>query len=925
MIRACICLVFVTIVLCGGAAATAAAEPTNHDANLGPAATTGQQAHDGIPMRQHSLNLAMACGNELTFLRQYVLLKRLGKGREDDLATPVNEKEITKEWPVTQMIGKAALLHESESEFEPQATAAGGAVCSSRLGTERQVLDDWALLASNKKANTGEGAVALVNRVYAELFGRIGGLGSPACVLTRTSPTVAYLDQGAVFVRLSRPCLARQIRVVMSNPRHGPFHLDKGKVIPELAGTNGLPCLSELDDKEERYHGDWDMSVTDYTRLTYLLMGVEERRFGVDHQIDATLDVLNTRFLTLRSSPEQGATAREQFNLATSCGLLPNQYGSAVDTVQGTGVDPNLGRYGADGRDALDGTSFWEDLLRFFTVVLIALAALAAAAAIGALGAAMGVGGLGTLAVLAAGAVAVAAIITLFTASIEETENHLLMQNSARYLKNKLMMDELRKEGRKQDFNTIADLNEDLRIWLLERMQRIVEDDFVEYNAKPYARLSHFALLNLIDFSCDVHWAFVQSPQPGRADTSCDDKDKAVVTAAAAVFDLSAAKASVGSLEGRRLIPYRRLAEQNREFVEGDRRLTHLGAGADTMIAALQVWTGHMNYSPIGRAQPDSFGQLAFYSTTRYRPDPLILELAVDKSTPRKQQYRHSTREVYVRGDGWLITAGGTDEHAAQGLKFPLGIKLYNFSPTNDRGVGVPTTLMIDAASGPSNDPQYSRVRELLRFEGNRVDWGPGDNGTRYVTYSDNNCIAGTFACGLRPRSPVGFDERCETKISDRFFAIDSTTCRPIGAPFKDPGRGLYIAYYDHDGEWGFFEVAQHRDFKSIDEFIAKVSDQNSTHMNEWGSQDADDTITYVTLGGQVLEFTPEDEDFGADRRACGVVNNVDDASFNISDVPASSAGNCSPVGRRITIDLNDAEHPVRVAEDGAPLDDLFS
>src|SRR5207248_9849212 len=141
---------------------------------------------------------------------------------------------------------------------------------------------------------------------------------------------------------------------------------------------------------------------------------------------------------------------------------------------------------------------------------------------------------------------------------------------------------ELSQQGRRKDFDTIAKLNEELRIWLLKRMKRIANEDFIEYNAKPYGRLSHFAMLNLIDFACDIKWDYNLSAQMRGADAVCDDKDQAIVTSAAAVLDLSAAKAAVGSIDGRRLIPYRRLAVENQRYYAG-RSLLDLVGGADTM------------------------------------------------------------------------------------------------------------------------------------------------------------------------------------------------------------------------------------------------------------------------------------------------------------------------------------------------------
>lgn len=897
-------------------------------ADLGPPAMTGPDAAAGFATRARTLHLAMACGNEFEFVRGFAFASRFGK-RGDDPATPdFNEKDLSA-WPLTLMVGKAAVL--KDYEIEPVPTQAGRPICQHRLGNFDDVEKQWASLASDRIMRQGETAVDLVNRIYAELFTYSGDSINAACqrlAYSRYGEGPAGPETPFVYIGLTRSCLARQIRVVMSDPRHGPWHEEGGKVTPELPGTSvsKLPCLSEWSGKVEGIDGDWDMGVIEYTRLAHLLYAVRETSHGVAHEIAAALEVMNKRFLTLRSSPEQGATARESFNLATSCGNLPNQSGSAIDTVNGT-ADEGLGRYNEDARDALDGTTFWEDLLRFLAILAIIVAALVTAGIAGAVvGTIVGAIGATAGAVAAAAAavvVVVVAVGTLVTGSIEETENHLLMQNTSRYLKNKLMMAELSQQGYREEFDTIAKLNEEVRKWLLDRMQSIAEDDFVEYNAKPYARLSHFALLNLVDYACDIQWNYELAAQWHSADAQCDAKDQAIVTAAAAVLDLSAAKAAVGSLGGRRLIPYRRLVVENQRYYDG-RLLSELVGGADTMIAALQVWTGDLRYAPFTRASQGTFGQLIFYSTSRYRPDSMILDIAVNKTTPRQQQYRHSTREAYSSGDGWLITAGGTDERAAQGLSYP-GFTIYGLSPRDDRGVGVPTTLMTDTSSEPiAQPPRFATVREFLRFDGKEVDWGKDDDGNKLVSFSNNNCMTFGFACGLRPRKPSNFSEfNCTTPISDRFTAIDSTLCPAIGSP-TNANRGVYIAIYDHDGAWGFFEVVSRSAFPTVDAFVAKVRERNSAHSGTWGSKSADDEITYVTTDGRELKFTPEDEDFGADRRACGVVNHEEDSRFTISDVPASRASACRPVGRHIIIDLRHKMNPIRRAENGAPLDALF-
>ena len=925
------------------AAALPAAAQTAVD--LGPAATNGQAAHDGFAERAQRLHLVMACGNEYEFVQGFVLASRFGKkGFPDDPATGAKEPDLAA-WPLTLVLGKAAVL--ADASIDPTSTAVGRPVCHGALAEPAAVIDAWRPLARCRSPDDPASylgqpdsrgrcpearalprnapAQDVVNRVYEDWFGFRAEDDQGPC------SSVAYVffppGDSRVQVSLTRACLARQIRAVLLDDRHGPWTEEGGTVTPEVAGTDGLPCLSEFSGADVK--GDWDMGVLEYTRIAHVLYRVAERGHGVGFDVDKALERLNTRFLSLRSSPGD-ATARETFNLVFDCGNEQNQYGSAVDTVDGTGSDPGVGRYNEDGSEELD-PSFWDSFWRFLASLLIVVAAAAVAWAIGAALATIALAGGATAAAAAVAAVVAIVVIlgSVLLVSLDETENHLLMQNTSRYLKNKLMMAELARAGNREAFDTVADLNDDVREWLLERMQRIAEEDFLEYNAKPYARLSHFSLLNLIDYACDVRWNYDLAGLQRGADAPCDDKDKAVVTAAAALFDLSAAKAAVGSLEGRRLIPFRRRSEVNQQFYDG-RPLTELVAGADTMIAALQMWTGNDIFAPGGKAQPATFGQLSFYSTSRYRPDPMILDIAIDKSTPRAQQYRHFGREAYVSGNGWLLTAGGDDEGRPAGANLPLGIKIYIGAPATDYGVGVPTTLMTRAPIVIENGQPRprNRVRDFLRFDGKDVDFG-FDDGKPLKSFSNNNCIAGAFVCGLRPRLPDDFSPSCWKSIDTHFYAIDSTRCFALDNP--DDRADIFVALYDHDGidvdgsSWGFLEVAQQDRFgRSLDAFIDAVKAKNAGRVADWEKASADDDVTYTTTDDRTLEFEPEDEDFGADRRACGVVNHEGDSRFTISAVPAAEAANCRSVGRRIYIDLDDEEKPVRKAEEGGALDDLF-
>ena len=887
-------------------------------ADLSPAAATGQQASDTIRSRAKSLHFAMACKNEFAFAQAFALSSRYGKKGyvpSPDLA----------QWPVTLMLGKAEiLLDQTPNRFPCQGILDG------------DVLQTWLPLTRDGTAHPGEGPVDVVNRVYHDLYDAVDGIGAPACA----SVAVSIADK--VLLRLSNECLARQIRAVTTDPRHGPWNEKGGVVTPELPGTSAdkLPCLSEFKFKVSGLEGDWDMAVIEYTRLASLLYRVGASTQSIGPDIAAALQVLNTRLLTLRSSPDQGATARETFNLVASCGNLPNQFGDAIDTVNGTGTDPGTDRYSDDAKDALGNDSFWKKLLHFFKALLVVAAIAVAAVAVGLIAGAIAGALAGAAAVAVAVAVAVAAVvfITFAFGGIEETENHLLMQNTSRYLKNKLMMAELSGQDNRKAFNTISDLNEDVRSWLLDHLKRIAAEDFVEYNAKPYNRLSHASILNLLDYACDVSWDYESSRSILNSDKGCDDKDRAIVTSAAAVLDLSAAKDAVGSLEGRRFIPYRRLAEENYAYYTG-RSMLELTGGADSQLAALQIWTGQMRHAPDGRAAPGTFGDLVWYSTSQYRPDPLILDIAVNKSIAREQQYRHHTRERYVSGNGWLITAGGTDEGPAQGFRSPLGFTIYppiNGDVKNDRGVGVPTTLMTGAqirrADGKADG--RARITEFLRFEGNKQDWGLLDEGTSpsglntgkpLWSFSDNNCVAGSFACGLVLRFPSDFDPAsCHTiNVARNFFVVDSTKCAAFNDNDGITANDIFIAIFQSPQGWGFFEVAQQDAYgRSAAAFADAIKSNNKDRFGTWVSASSRDTVEYFAVTqNRLLKFTPKDEAFGADRRACGVVNHESGARLTISNVPATQQGACLSVGPRIYIDLNDAKNPIRRGEGGLALE----
>lgn len=883
----------------GAAAAHAGERLTVH---LGPRATDGASALATLGQREEATLAAWACRDEQGFREAVAHGRRSG------------------DWPIMHLVAKAGW---AASFSEPCLRSVqlppkdGGA--------------PWGPESLRRHTDAS-------SREYEALYG-------PACRDAVRPGNLFGPDGTYATVALSPACLVAQVRTVIVDPALGPWKIEGGRRIPRYPGTNAtlLPCLTDwLPGRGIMVagaEGDWDMGVIEYTRLARLL----EQAIAVDAVVtgDArrALDKIDRELLTLRGGP-----ADEAYDLVFSCGNKTNSFGTADDYVE------DDDRYDEEQRRAVSGEnpdedSFWEKLWKFLRVLLV-LAAIAfvAGALLGALtGGAALAGGLAGAAAVTTAVVLVAVWTTLWVAGIEETENHLLMQNTSKYLKNKRMMEELRDAGNRDGFAEVVEDNEAVRAWLLNRMQRIVEDDFVEYNSKPYARLSHMAILNLIDDACRSGWRWERL-----VDVGCDERDAAVVTAASAVYDLSAAKVALGSSQGRRLVTFRRLAKENLAFRDGldgaaPKRFLEFGSGADHLLGALQYWTGDTRHGPEGNASYDSVSQMLWYATSRrderdglpaYRPHSLVLDLALRKPAIFEQSYNHDGHERYAGGPGWLLSAGGDAAGYGQGLRFNfgwLGLAGVHFTvamsfEADDLGVGVPTALFADGIAA-----RRDTYREILRFEGNRDVLDP-DAMPRLESFSDNRCVAGSFACGMRLEIPEAiraclipavdtgwginlsflssaacpeFWNADEGTDTDFHLAVWHATCRARGAQPGCDERG-----------WGFVEIAQRSRFPTLQAYAEAYVAANRDRFRTWNASYGLDELEFWSVTqNRLIRFTPHNEDFDADCRACGTfVRHEGGARFTIRH-PAV-AGN-------ILIDLDDADAPIRRGEGGVQLDEV--
>ena len=220
------------------------------------------------------------------------------------------------------------------------------------------------------------------------------------------------------------------------------------------------------------------------------------------------------------------------------------------------------------------------------------------------------------------------------------------MINTSRFLTNQLIIDSLTDPVDKSVFE---EDQKEIREWLLQRLRRITCEDFIEYNSKPYQRLSIAAILNLYDFA----------------------KDDKLRDAARIVLDFASAKFAVGSNLNRRVVPFRRRMEENRDEIWGPsgdeegvvpRRLFDLGKGSDHQAAAMLFFTGQTQQLPTGAAleyerfsdeafvSRGSVGQMMWEATSSYVPHRVILDLAMAEVAKReKERRRKSPRPVALK------------------------------------------------------------------------------------------------------------------------------------------------------------------------------------------------------------------------------------------------------------------------------------
>ena len=363
---------------------------------------------------------------------------------------------------------------------------------------------------------------------------------------------------------------------------------------------------------------------------------------------------------------------------------------------------------------------------------------------------------------------------------VPETENHILMTESSRYLTNKLRAEDAVRRAVPISPDDDNDAN-GMTDWFLGHLQSFMQFDFYEYNSRPYTFQARNGIQNLHDFAA---WpaGFCWRSNPGDPTMPAVPRSCDVRRGARIVLDYLAAKFAVSNNGLRRVAPFRRQPPR-REYP------FLFGRGSDeAMWTYLALQNGSHNFwtRRYGLPHGGAAENIQHAYTGEFRVSPVISDIMSDSLAAQEyferfyyQRGSHYAIELYYREPLFLISAGGVHDDG----------RLSLFGNTEDAWA-MATTLM-------PNDEVLDR-RELVRIGGN------ADEGKRV-----NTCVAPGFACGENPVVPAGIPDACKIVNGDWTF-LDLAG----SSPNCDINYGFFVVVYSTscekktcDDRFGFFEA----------------------------------------------------------------------------------------------------------------------
>lgn len=359
---------------------------------------------------------------------------------------------------------------------------------------------------------------------------------------------------------------------------------------------------------------------------------------------------------------------------------------------------------------------------------------------------------------------------------VPETENHLLMTESSRYLKNQLVA----RDGLSYSSSNLPPAAYDnaangFNAWFIRELGVFLRQDFDEYNSRPYQGYSVKAIQNLAEFATDP----------------------AVQKSALIVMDYLSLRFATQSFELRRVVPFRR----RWGFQFEDNLLLR---DAESARHAVLVGNFGNAFSDPNHPQPFSRQNMLSAAGSRYSVPDAITALMIDKgSSPYFMRVHHRNTEIITAEASFMLSAGG---HYQNQYHLP--------ATAHENGIPLATTLLLRQGG-----PLQSR---MLRF------LGRGDNDR-----VNNTCVFENFACGIRPTVPEHWQRELEPE--GKWLTDQAWTFIELPDVYLALHRQQQTKPTDYAPAVGFVEVVAHSEHASLQAFRQRVLALNSKPVNYYG------------------------------------------------------------------------------------------
>jgi hypothetical protein len=291
----------------------------------------------------------------------------------------------------------------------------------------------------------------------------------------------------------------------------------------------------------------------------------------------------------------------------------------------------------------------------------------------------------------------------VFFVSVPETENHLFMIESARFLTNQLLHDNPRglpafaalKDSLERAGVELDNRRGNLRRHLLRVMHQAMSKGFFEFNANVYQRFTMHALDNLHSFS----------------------RDPAVADAAACLLDYLSAAFAFQSFGSLRYGPYRRSSE-----VYMDSTLVNRDAACSFFAVQSGAFPWSADPAKGFWARNTAHASLALYSVLlKYRVPAPILHYMQDRPAEYRAEIRSAyanggrrATEIYYGSPTHLLTAGGRYENY-DGPNFPTSRLWFKDAPWVYDVITRSSSVILDPLK---EKPRL--LRDILHFRGDQ-------------------------------------------------------------------------------------------------------------------------------------------------------------------------------------------------------------